>query len=223
MKSISYKYLMPIVMLYITVDLASLVYSYKEIHISFIIGMASSIIFPLTYIIGDVVTEVYGYRIAKSMIWYGIMCDFVFATLTYLVSLTPSPSSSQHDAYYTVLSPLLRAITAQTIGICIGAYTNIHLMSRWKTLLNGKHFWLRSIGSSIIGEGLALIISVLIALGGILPTEKILFIILYAYIYKMIFAVLIAPVGQVAAHTIREFEHPSIEMNNYDLDPFKTH
>lgn len=216
-----YQFLMPAVMLYITFDLASLVYSYKEIKIGFIVGMASSIIFPLTYILSDIVIDVYGYKIAKSMIWYGLACDFIFGVITYLVSLTPSPDLHQYNAYYVVLGPLLRAITAQALGAFVGAFANIYFMSKWKIILKGKHFWLRSIGSSIIGEGLALILSILVALGGVLPSKTILYIILYAFIYKMIFAIFVAPIGQVVAQLLKSKE--GIDPYNYDedLNPFK--
>ncbi|OGT63240.1 MAG: hypothetical protein A3E85_06000 [Gammaproteobacteria bacterium RIFCSPHIGHO2_12_FULL_45_12] len=217
----NFQFLMPLVMLYITVDLASLVYSYKEISLSFIIMMASSIIFPLTFIISDIVTEVYGYKIAKNMIWCGILCDFVFTILTYLVSLTPSPTANQYNAYYVVLNPLLRAITAQTLGIFIGAFTNIYCMSKWKVILKGKHFWLRSIASSIIGEGFALIISVLIALGGILSIKTIMYVILYAYIYKMVFAVFVSPIGQMIAQLLKEKEGIDVYSYDKELNPFK--
>jgi uncharacterized integral membrane protein (TIGR00697 family) len=217
----NYKFLIPLVMLYITFDLSSLVYSYKEIQISFIVGMASSIIFPATFIISDIITEVYGYKIAKSIIWYGIICDFIFAIITYLLSFTPSPSTLQYNAYYSVLNPLLRAISAQTIGVFIGAFINIYCMSKWKTILKGKHFWLRSIGSSMIGEGLTLIISVLVALEGIIPTKTIMYVIFYAYIYKIIFAVLIAPVGAVCAQLLKDKEDINFYHYNTELNPFK--
>lgn len=217
-----YSYLLPLAMLYITFDLSSLVYSYKEIKISFITGMASSIMFPVTYIISDIVTEVYGYKSAKLLIWYGIICDFIFAIVTYLVSFTPSPSINQYNAYYIVMSPLLRAISAQTLGIIAGGFVNIYLLSKWKVILNGKYFWLRSIGSSTIGEGLALVISVFVALQGIVQLDTILHVILYAYLYKIAFAIFIAPFGSLVAAIIRMKEGINIHDYDIELNPFKT-
>lgn len=208
-------------MLYLTFDLASLVYSYKQIQIGFVMGMASSIMFPFTYIISDIVTEAYGYKTAKSLIICGIVCDFIFAAVAYLISLTPSPSIVQYNAYHLVLSPLLRSLTAQTLGIVIGGYVNIYLLSKWKVVLKGKYFWLRSIGSSTIGEGIALVISVFVALHGIVPTNTIANIIAYAYIYKIIFAVFVAPFGAIVAQFIREKEGVDIYDYNLDLNPFK--
>jgi uncharacterized integral membrane protein (TIGR00697 family) len=220
-KNNNYSYLIPLAMLYITFDLSSLVYSYKEIKISFIIGMASSIMFPITYIITDIVTEVYGYKSAKSLIWYGIICDFIFSVVTYIVSFTPSPSINQYNAYQTVMGPLLRAISAQTLGIIAGGFVNIYLLSKWKIILKGKYFWLRSICSTTIGEGLTLVISVFVALQGIVKLDTILHVILYAYLYKIAFAIFIAPFASLVAKVIRMKEGINIYDYNIKLDPFK--
>lgn len=194
-----YDYLLLIVMLYVAIDLSSMVFSYKIITIGPIIGAASSIIFPLTYSIMDIIAEVYGYNLAKKIIFYSILCDVVFAVITLAISYIPSTSLTETTIYFHLFSPLLRVVFAQTIGVLSGALINIYLISKWKIMTNGKYFWLRSIGSSTIGEAVMLIISVLIALAGVLTPFKLFQLIMYAYIYKIIFAIIAAPCISIIA------------------------
>jgi queuosine precursor transporter len=200
-------YLIFIVMLYIAVDLSSMVFAYKIIEIGPILGAASSLIFPLTYSLMDIIAEVYGYQIAKKIIWYGFICDLIFAILTLFISHIPSSNVAQNTAYIIVLGNLLRAVTAQTIGVLSGAFINIYCISKWKKITNGKYFWLRSIGSSTIGEAVMLVISVLIALAGIVTFSKLIRLIAYTYLYKIIFAVIAAPfvnlIGNILKSTIK--------------------
>lgn len=195
----TYDHLIFIAMLYIAVDLSSMVFAYKIIEIGPIIGAASSLIFPLTYSIMDIIAEVYGYNIARKIVWFGFVCDLIFAILVFFISHIPSPVQAQTMAYIQVLGLLLRAVVAQTIGVLSGAFINIYLISKWKMLTNGRYFWLRSIGSSTIGEAIMLIVSVLIALLGILSFSQLIHLILYAYLYKVIFAIIAAPLISIVA------------------------
>ncbi len=195
-----YQYLIFIVMIYMTIDLSSMVFTYKIIEMGPIIGAASSLIFPLTYSIMDIVAEVYGYQIAKKIIWYAVACDFIFGALVLMISHIPSTTQSETMTYIQVLGSLLRAVIAQSIGVLLGALMNIRLISKWKIMTNGRYFWLRSIGSSTIGEAIMLVISVFIALAGVLPVYKLFQLIVDAYLYKIIFAIVAAPfISMIAA------------------------
>lgn len=199
----AYDYLLLIAMIYIAIDLSSMVFAYKIIEIGPIVGAASSLIFPLTYSIMDIIAEVYGYRTAKKIIWYAFLCDFIFATLVLAISHIPSTSQSETVVYIQVLGLLLRAVAAQTIGVLSGAFVNIYFISKWKIMTNGRYFWLRSIGSSTIGEAIMLVISVFISLLGVLSVSKIFQLIIYTYIYKIIFAIVIAPFISIIATVLK--------------------
>lgn len=213
-----YDYLVFIAMLYIAVDLSSMVFAYKIVKFGPIIAAASSLIFPLTYSIMDIIAEVYSYSVAKKIIWFGLICDFIFAILVLLISYIPSLSQMQTDAYLQVLGPLLRAVIAQTVGVLTGAFINIYLISKWKIVTNGKYFWLRSIGSSTIGEAAMLIISVFISLTGIVSFYELLHLIVYTYIYKVIFAIIAAPFISIIAIILKnKICH---YQNNESFNPF---
>jgi len=218
----NYKYLIFIAMLYITVDLSSMVYAYKEIKIGSVVGMASSINFPLTYFIMSIITEVYDTKPAVSILWFGIICDFVFSIIVFFISFVPSPDGSQYLAYEQVLRPLIRSTAAQTIGIFVGEFINIYLISKWKILVQGRIFWLRSIGSSAIGEAVMLIISVVIALKGVVADNTLIKIIINAYIYKIIFATVVSFFAGYIASSLKRKEGINVYDYNISFSPFKS-
>jgi uncharacterized integral membrane protein (TIGR00697 family) len=194
-----YEYLVLIAMIYMAIDLTSMVFAYKIIEIGPLVGAASSLIFPLTYSIMDVTAEVYSFQTAKKIIYFGLACDFIFAILVYLISQIPSSDSLQTIAYVQVLGQLVRAVVAQTIGVLTGAIINVYLLSKWKIMTNGRHLWLRSAGSSLIGEAIMLVISVSIALIGVLTLSQIFHLILFTYLYKVVFAFAISPLVSISA------------------------
>lgn len=190
-------------MIYVAIDLSSMVFAYKIIEIGPLIGAASSLIFPATYSIMDIIAEVYDYKIAKKIVWYAFACDLLFAILVLIISRVPSTNQAETSVYIHIFSPLLRAVIAQMIGVLAGAFINIYLISKWKILVNGRYFWLRSIGSSTIGEAVMLVISALIALVGVLQLNKLIQLIMYTYCYKIIFAIVVAPIVTIAATLLK--------------------
>jgi uncharacterized integral membrane protein (TIGR00697 family) len=218
----NFDYLIFIAMIYVAIDLSSMVFAYKIIEIGTVIAAASSLIFPLTYSIMDVIAEVYGYQIAKKIIWYGFMCNFIFTMLAFFVSHIPSANHLQTIAYIDVFGALPRIFIAQMTGVLIGAFINIHLITKWKAITNGRYFWLRSIGSSTIGEAIMLVISVLIAFSGILSFATLFHLITYTYLYKVIFAIIAAPFVSVIAVILKNkigWMPDSIKFNPFSDTP----
>lgn len=207
------EYLLFIVMMYISIDLASMVFAYKVIEVAGVVAIASSLIFPLTYSIMDVIAEVYGYKIAKKVVFYAFICDLVFSLLTLFISYIPSITQQESLAYKQVLGSLLRAVVAQAIGVLTGALFNIYLISKWKLMCKGRYFWLRSIGSSMAGEAVMLIISVLVALIGVLSINQLIRLIIYTYIYKIIFAVVAAPMISLIAVFLKNTSYVDSQKN----------
>ncbi|MBA3660216.1 MAG: queuosine precursor transporter [Gammaproteobacteria bacterium] len=153
-KIIPYKYILYISMLFITIDLSAVSVAYKMVTLNnlFEINSAATLIFPLTYCIGDIVTEVYGYNMAKALIWYSLLLQIIFGLLTTAVIHLPSPLFWSNDpAYNTVFGSILRFIFAGTIANFSSSIINIYIVSKLKIPFEGKLFWLRSILSTIVG------------------------------------------------------------------------
>jgi len=217
-----YKYLTLLSMIYLTCELASLVLSYKIVSTKLFFGAAASFIFPITYTWNDIITEVYGYNAAKRLIWLVFVCDYLFVFLLYFSIKAPSPTVYQQTAYILVLGSLWRSVTGEMIGVLTGAFINSYIISKWKILTKGKHFWLRSIFSSVAGELIMLFISVPIALFGRINTEEIFTLIIYAYSYKVIFAIIISGPANVIASAIKKSEGVDGYDYNVSYNPFKS-
>lgn len=215
-----YKYLTFISMLYLACELASLVLTYKIVDTRFFFGAASSFIFPITYTWNDIITEVYGYKVSKKIIWYVFGCDSLFVLLTLLSIHTPSQNLSQQMAYENVLGPLWQALSSEMLGVLSGAFINSVIISRWKIFTKGKQFWVRSIVSSAIGEWIMLVISVPLALCTIMDAKHIIDLIINAYLYKIIFAILVAGPANYMASLLKMKEGIDIFDYNVKYNPF---
>lgn len=216
----SFKYYQLLSMLYLAFELSSLVLTYKIISFPFFFGSAASLIFPITYTFNDIITEVYGIKSALRTILFIILCDVIFIITLFPIVHIQSPNNLQTVAYYTVLGDLYRSLGAEMIGVIIGAVINSAALSRWKVLTKGKGFWYRSILSSCIGEIVMLLISVPIAMLGVLSIYEIVKLIGYAYLYKVIFAIIVSGPAQFISTQLKKME--GIDIYDYDVsfNPF---
>lgn len=151
-KIVPYKYILFISMFFITIDLAAVSVSYKMVSINkyFYINSAATYIFPLTYCLGDIVTEVYGYNMARNLVWYSLFLQFIFCIFILFAIHLPSPLYWQNsDAYFIVFNSLLRFVFAGTIANIFSNFLNIYLVSKLKIPCEGRLFWARSLLSTI--------------------------------------------------------------------------
>lgn len=217
----SYKYITLLSMIYLSCELGSLVLSFKIIQLKFFFGAAASLIFPITYTLNDIITEVYGFNTTKKIIWFIFICDYLFVFLVFFAIQAPSPILNQQESYNLVLGPLWRSLSSEIIGVLAGAFINSFIISKWKIITKGKQFWLRSIGSSAIGEIIMLLISVPMALYGILSISEIGKLIIYAYVYKIIFALIISGPANYFANLLKSKEGIDVYDYNVSYNPFR--
>jgi uncharacterized integral membrane protein (TIGR00697 family) len=132
---------------------------------------AAVILFPLTYIFGDVLTEVYGFRKARLVIWTGFFCNLLMAAVFISVVALPSPSFWDGEkAFDYVLGLTPRMVAASLLAYFIGEWSNAVILSRMKIRTGGRRLWMRTIGSTIVGEGLDTVIFITLAFAGTFPT-----------------------------------------------------
>ncbi len=116
-------------------------------------------VFPLTFLICDIISEAYGYALAKAFIWYGFIAQGMFVLLAQLFLLMPtSDAAGDGSAYHAVFDPTIRLSLAALAGFYVGERFNIYLMNNWRIRLSGKYFILRSICSTAIGQAFLSII-----------------------------------------------------------------
>lgn len=217
----NYKYLTLLCMLYLTTDLISLALTYKFIEVGPIFISAEALIFPLTYTITDIVAEVYGYSEAKKVIWLVFLCDFIFALAVFLLIKVPTSDPMIQKTYDYTLGSLLRGTVAEVIGVLSGIFINIYAISKLKILTKGKYFWLRSIGSSTVGEAVLVIVSMPILFAGMISGQNLLKVIVFTYLYKIIFAIMIALPAAIIATILKRIEQIDVYDYNINFNPFK--
>lgn len=149
---------------------------------------AGTITFPLAYMLGDVLTEIWGYRVARKTIILAFLCNVFVVICTQIGVWLPSPEylDTTSNAYNTIFSYVPRIVIASLVGFLLGELSNAWIMDKMKEITNGKHLWFRTIGSSIVGYIFDTVPFVLIAFVGALTTRDILLMILSQYIIKIV-------------------------------------
>jgi uncharacterized integral membrane protein (TIGR00697 family) len=150
--------------LFVTCLITANIISVKMISLGPFILFAGVFIFPLSYIVGDVLTEVYGYRIARRVIWLGFACNLVFVIFAWVGQILPSAADWElQGAYESILGYTPRLLIASFCGYLAGEFVNSFVLARMKIMMRGRWLWSRTIGSTIVGEGLDTVIFTVIA------------------------------------------------------------
>lgn len=195
---------------------------YKMVAIGNIPIPGAVFLFPLSFSLADVITEVYGYRIARQILWSGIICGFIFCVAVKLVAGLPSPTFWHLKKEYDgVFGLILRAYSAVTLGNIIGSSINIYIISKWKIILHGKYFWIRSLCSTAIGEFAFSVVGALIGFAGVEPSSKILWLMLGGYSFKMIYAFIAIWPAVALAKLLKQAEGVDIYDYNVNYNLFK--
>jgi uncharacterized integral membrane protein (TIGR00697 family) len=151
---ISYR-LVIIVALFITCLITANVIAVKVINLGPLVLPAAIFVFPLSYICGDVLTEVYGYRVARRVIWLGFACNLVFVFFAWAGQVLPPDTSWEAQAAYErILGFVPRIVGASICGYLVGEFVNSYVLARMKIMTQGRWLWSRTIGSTLIGQAL---------------------------------------------------------------------
>lgn len=148
---------------------------------------AGTITFPLAYMLGDVLTEMWGYRTARKTILLAFLCNIFVVLCTQIGVWLPSPDylDTTATAYNTVFSYVPRIVVGSLTGFLLGELSNAWLMDRIKQKTKGKHLWVRTIGSSIVGYLFDTVPFVLIAFLGVLTTRDLILMVISQYLMKL--------------------------------------
>ena len=176
---------------------------------------AAVILFPVTYIFGDIFTEVYGFQKTRTVIWLGFGCSF-FAVAVYLLTIAlPHPGFwGNQSAYETVLGTTPRVAIASFVGYLFGEFSNSMILSKLKVMTEGKRLWVRTILSTLVGEGFDSVIFIVISFWGTMDNGTVLLMILYQYLFKVCFEIVFTPVTYVIVKWLKKKE----KTDTYDYD-----
>lgn len=183
----------------------------------------AQLLFPITYIFGDVFTEVYGYGGSRRVIWIGFLASGLMALMGLLtVALPPAPEWHNQEAFATVFGIVPRMVIASLIAYWCGEFANSFTLAKMKIFTKGRYLWTRTVGSTVVGQAVDTIVLVVVAFGGRENAALLVKLILSAYAFKVAYEVLATPL----TYWIVGFLKRSEGVDKYDYDtrftPFAT-
>ena len=199
--------LMVVTALFVTLYLVSNIMAVKVIGLFNLFYFdAGTITFPFAYMLGDVLTEVWGYRTARKVIWLTLLCNLLLVVCTQIGVWLPSPDylSESEAVYNAMFSYVPRIVLASFVGFLLGELSNAWFMERIKLKTRGRHLWLRTIGSSAIAYIFDSLPFVLIAFAGVVSTHDLLMMIIFQYFSKLSIEVLFGtPMAYAAVYSLK--------------------
>lgn len=215
-----YKYLGWLTAFYITFKLVCDVTAGKIIMVGGFTVSATIIYFPFTYIISDLLTEVYGYAKARSVLWIVLFCSMT-AGLVYslVVALPPAPGFNGNDAFKTVLGQVPLNLFGSWIAMMVGGIVNDYIMAKMKLITKGKYLWTRTISSTIAGEGIDTLLFYFIALYAVIPSGMFLTSVLSGWFLKVGVEVVMTPVTYWVVDRLKKVEQEDYFDTDTDFNP----
>lgn len=184
---------------------------------------AGILFFPLGYVIGDVLTEVYGYARARRCIWVGFSALLFMAFMSWVVvSLPPAPGWTGQAAYESVFGQVPRIVLASIVAFWAGEFVNSYVLARMKIWTQGKHLWSRTIGSTVFGQGVDSLIFYPLAFWGVWETQQVLTVMVTNWLLKVTWEAVLTPVTYVVVNTLKRHEGVDLFDEGTDFTPFKT-
>src|SRR3989344_484124 len=215
-----YKYLGLITALYITFQLVSDVTAGKIVQLGFFTVSATVLFFPFTYIIADILTEVYGYARARSVVWM-VLFSSVIAGLIYsvVVFLPPAVGFDANDAYVRVLGQVPRILIGGWVAVWVGGILNDYILAKMKVWTNGRHLWARTIGSTIVGEFANTVLFYTIALYAVLPNNLLIASILSGWLIKVAVETIFTPWTYIVIRKLKALENEDFYDKDTNFNP----
>lgn len=193
----------------------------KLIPIGPFVFTAGILLFPLTYIFGDCLTEVYGYQKTRQVIWAGFAANlFMAAFFTVVVAIPPAKNWPLQEAFSQIFSQVPRIVVASIAGYWVGEFANSYILAKLKVATKGRHLWVRTIGSTLVGQSLDTIVFVLIAWVGILEPSVIFQKLWSAYLFKVAYEIVATPVTYVIVGWLKRAEQVDYFDTDTNFTPF---
>ncbi|MCR4422498.1 MAG: queuosine precursor transporter, partial [Exilispira sp.] len=173
------------------------------------------LLFPLSYIFGDILTEIYGFKRSRKVIWLGFFSAGLMSAIFAIVAfLKPAPGWENQQAFIAILGQTPRIVVASLIAYFSGEYSNSVILAIMKVKTKGKHLWTRTIGSTIVGEFVDTILFVLIAFSFTMPWSTLRNVIISNYVFKVGIEVFFTPITYLIVNKLKKIE----DFDYYDKD-----
>ncbi len=168
---------------------------------------AGIVVFPISYILGDVLTEVYGFARARRVIYMGLLANVFMALVLWVtIRLEPAPGWPLQDQFAAILGFVPRIVLASVVAFAFGELINAAVLSRMKRRMRGKHFWVRAISSTVIGELVDTAVFASIAFWGVMPARTLGAAILSAWLFKVGYETVATPLTSLVVRRLKVLE-----------------
>lgn len=207
---------------FVAVLLISNIASAKFLVLGPFVFDGGTLLFPVSYIFGDILTEVYGYRSARRVIWIGFAAAALMAgTLAIVGALTPAPGWKNQQAYEDILGTTPRIVLGSLVAYWAGSFSNAVVLARLKVATHGRWLWLRTISSTLVGEGVDSVIFMVIAFLGTIPGRTLWLGIVSNYVFKCAVEALMTPVTYWVVAALKRSEQQDAFDAGTNFNPFR--
>ena len=209
------------VAIFITCLITANITAVKLVSVFGLILPAAIVIFPVSYIFGDILTEVYGYRQARWVIWLGFFCNLIAVGAIWLGQiLTPASFWNGQEAYERILGYTPRLLLASFLAYLIGEFANAFVMARMKIATRGRWLWTRTVGSTLVGEGLDSLIFMTLAFAGEIPMKGLASAVITQWLTKSLYEAAVTPLTYGVVRFLKRRE--GLDVYDYEtrFNPF---
>lgn len=181
----------------------------------------AQLLFPITYIFGDVFTEVYGYSGSRRAIWIGFFASGLMALMGLVtVHIPPAPDWPNQHAFEVVFNFVPRMVAASLVAFWCGEFANSYTLARMKLLTEGRWLWTRTVGSTVVGQAVDTTIVMFLAFAGTVDNRSILILIGSGYLGKVLYEVLATPLTYLVVNFLKRSEGVDVYDTHTDFNPF---
>jgi queuosine precursor transporter len=218
----SYRYLNLVSAMFATCLVVANIIAVKLVDIHGLILPAAVVIFPISYIFGDILTEVYGYARARQVIWIGFGCNLLAVVAIWIAGLLPPAGFwNGQPAYEQIFGYTWRLLVASFVAYLVGEFLNSLVLAKLKVATHGRWLWLRTIGSTLIGEGADSLVFITLAFTGIVPQDQMLRLVVTQWLFKSAYEVIATPITYAIVNYLKRVENEDYYDTHTDFTPFK--
>ena len=180
------------------------------------------LLFPITYIFGDIFTEIYGYAASRRAIWLGFFgTALLYAVSAIVIALPADPEFHHQAAFITVFGILPRILVASLTAFWAGEFANSYTLARLKLITRGRWLWTRTVGSTVVGQLVDTILVVVITFAGLYSPVKLFQIVWQGYLLKVAYEVLATPLTYLVVNFLKRAEHVDTFDTHTNFNPFR--
>lgn len=215
-----YRYLDTLITLFVVILVISNVIAAKFFAIGSLRVSCAQMLFPITYIFGDIFTEVYGYSASRRAIWFGFFASFILVGATFLADVIPgAPEYTDQTAFDTIFKQVGRIVAGSLVAYWCGEFANSFTLAKLKVLTNGQYLWTRTVGSTVVGQAVDTTIVMFFVFWG-KPLSVIFSLIVSGYVVKVVYETLMTPITYAVVNALKRAEQVDYFDRDTNFNPF---